>query len=182
MPAYRNIRLCDKSCMCLYVCPTGATDTENSIIDVDKCIPGCMECVKACPSSAISMLPLAYPLQQPKKDEVIKTQRELGYSKLLQEKIADSVAAANTATANNAAGSTANTASTPVSRQFAAAISRSCRRMAEDILRESGYMLPQSKNVHELLEAMQESIKENPDPDFPKEALELLLSNLKLAV
>lgn len=39
--AVRNLRLCTKECLCLYVCPTGATDTENSIIDVDKCI-GCM--------------------------------------------------------------------------------------------------------------------------------------------
>ena len=31
--AVRNLRLCTKDCMCLYVCPTGATDTENSIID-----------------------------------------------------------------------------------------------------------------------------------------------------
>lgn len=28
--AVRNIRLCTKDCLCLYVCPTGATDTENS--------------------------------------------------------------------------------------------------------------------------------------------------------
>ena len=33
--AVRNLRLCTKDCLCLYVCPTGATDTENSIIDVD---------------------------------------------------------------------------------------------------------------------------------------------------
>ena len=35
--AVRNLRLCTKDCLCLYVCPVGATDTENSIIDVDKC-------------------------------------------------------------------------------------------------------------------------------------------------
>ena len=34
--AVRNLRLCTKDCMCLYVCPTGATDTEDSIIDVKK--------------------------------------------------------------------------------------------------------------------------------------------------
>ena len=33
MKAVRNIRLCTKDCMCLYVCPTGATDTENGQID-----------------------------------------------------------------------------------------------------------------------------------------------------
>ena len=32
--AVRNIRLCTKDCLCLYVCPTGATDTENSVIDL----------------------------------------------------------------------------------------------------------------------------------------------------
>ena len=55
--AVRNIRLCTKDCLCLYVCPTGATDTENSIIDVAKCI-GCGDCASACPSGAISMVPL----------------------------------------------------------------------------------------------------------------------------
>ena len=34
--AVRNLRLCTKDCLCLYVCPVGATDTENSIIDVIK--------------------------------------------------------------------------------------------------------------------------------------------------
>ena len=38
--AVRNLRLCTKDCMCLYVCPVGATDTEDSVIDVGKCI-GC---------------------------------------------------------------------------------------------------------------------------------------------
>ena len=44
--AVRNLRLCTKDCLCLYVCPTGATDTENSIIDVDKCL-GCGICADA---------------------------------------------------------------------------------------------------------------------------------------
>ena len=26
--AVRNLRLCTKDCLCLYVCPTGATDTR----------------------------------------------------------------------------------------------------------------------------------------------------------
>ena len=34
--AVRNLRLCTKDCICLYVCPTGATDTEDSIIDVNN--------------------------------------------------------------------------------------------------------------------------------------------------
>ena len=36
--AVRNLALCTKDCLCLYVCPTGASDTEDSIIDVCKCI------------------------------------------------------------------------------------------------------------------------------------------------
>ena len=51
--AVRNLRLCTKDCLCLYVCPTGATDTENSIIDVKKCV-GCGACADACPSSISS--------------------------------------------------------------------------------------------------------------------------------
>ena len=51
--AVRNLRLCTKDCLCLYVCPTGATDTENSIIDPEKCI-GCGACADECPVGCIS--------------------------------------------------------------------------------------------------------------------------------
>ena len=159
MPAYRNIRLCGKDCMCLYVCPTGATDTENSIIDVTKCT-GCMACVYSCPSSAISMIPDKYPPPQPKAEAVVAAQRVLGYSKVQQEQFADAVAAST--------GSV-------VTKQFAEAVAKSNRRMAEDILRESGYMLPQSDKVRELLEAMLENV----EPNFPRDAVELLLDQLQ---
>ena len=46
--AVRNLRLCTKDCLCLYVCPTGASDTEDSVIDVTRCI-GCGVCAGACP-------------------------------------------------------------------------------------------------------------------------------------
>ena len=51
--AVRNLRLCTKDCLCLYVCPVGATDTENSIIDTKKCL-GCGACLAACPNGALS--------------------------------------------------------------------------------------------------------------------------------
>ena len=52
--AVRNLRLCTKDCLCLYVCPTGAADTENSIIDPAKCI-GCGVCIHRCEFDAISL-------------------------------------------------------------------------------------------------------------------------------
>jgi len=164
MPAFRNIRLCDKDCMCLYVCPSGATDTENSIIDVTKCIPGCMACVYACPSGAISMLPDKYPPQQPKTKAVITALRELGHSKTVQERIADAVAASS---------------DSAITRQFAQAIGKSNRRMAEDILRESGFLLPQSAEVWQFLEKMLKG--KNTTADFPQNEVELLLKQLAVS-
>ena len=159
MHAYRNVRLCGKDCMCLYVCPTGATNTENSIIDTTKCI-GCMACVRSCSSGAISMIPDKYPPQQPKTERVITAQRLLGLSKVQQEQIANTVAEAS---------------DSAVTKQFAEAVAKSNLRMAEDLLRESGYMLPQSYEVRELLKTM----LENAASDFPKDAAEFILSKLK---
>jgi type IV secretory pathway component VirB8 len=51
----------------------------------------------------------------------------LGRNKTKQEKIAATVA---------------TTSNSAVTRQFAEAVAKSNRRMAEDLLRESGYMLP----------------------------------------
>ncbi|HHU91437.1 MAG TPA: 4Fe-4S binding protein [Clostridiaceae bacterium] len=150
--AVRNIRLCTKDCLCLYVCPTGASDTENSIIDVDKCI-GCGDCADACPSGAISMVPKKYPQQQPKTDEVLGAMKALLRSKAEQESIA-----------------------TGLSGQLARAIEKSNRIMAEDIIREAGYMLPQSQNTKELLESLLS--KDQPE-GFPVNTVKKLLENLK---
>ena len=53
--AYRNLDLCSKDCLCLFVCPTGATDTETGQIDFEKCI-GCGACENLCPSRPFSAI------------------------------------------------------------------------------------------------------------------------------
>ncbi len=157
--AVRNIRLCTKDCLCLYVCPTGAADTENSIIDVNKCI-GCGVCAQSCPSGAISMVPTEYPPQQPKEKNVADALYALLKSKTVQERIARQLA---------------ENGDSPVLKQLAEAIAKSNRLMAEDILREAGYMLPQSGNTHSLLQSF---LNNPPGEEFPKEAAERLLELL----
>ena len=161
MVAVRNIDLCSKDCLCLYVCPNGATDTENSIIDVDKCI-GCGMCANACPSKAISMVPVEYPAQQKKKKEVVNSLNKLSKSKVEQEKIAKQIA---------------NNTDKPGFKKLMTAISKSNRLMAEDIIRESGYMLPQSSNANKILNEIKNNDKfEN----IPAQEIEKLLNKIKV--
>ena len=160
MPAFRNIRLCTKDCLCLFVCPTGATDTENGQIDFDKCIKGCRKCVDACPSGAISILPDEYPPQQDKTDTVVSALQSLSKSKAEQERAANYIAEHT----HNA-----------IERQLADAIAMSNRIMNEDIFREAGYMLPQSDNAKAFLQSLLDDEKPN---DFPKDVVEKLLEIL----
>lgn len=157
--AVRNLRLCTKDCLCLYVCPTGASDTENSVIDTAKCV-GCGTCAAACPSGAISMVPVEYPPQQKKAGAVLAPAYALANAKALQEQAARQLAAA---------------AESDGLYRLLTAMARSVRLVQEDLLRESGYMLPQSGNAHALLQGWVDS---PPSPDFPREAARRLLELL----
>lgn len=133
--AVRNLRLCTKDCLCLYVCKTGATDTENSVIDVTKCI-GCGQCAAACPSKAISLVPLEYPRQQPKKDEIVNNSLKMLENKAKEELLFKTLALQ----------------SDGKEKQLFLSLAKSSRLQAEDLARESRYMLPQSQYTHSLLE------------------------------
>ena len=154
--AVRNLRLCTKDCLCLYVCPFGATDTENSVIDVEKC-NGCGVCAQACPSGAISMVPVEYPPQQYKTDEIKAVLNELAQNKSDGEMMARQISR--------------ETDKDGLARLMSA-VAKSERLIAEDIVREAGFMLPQSNNTHVLLERF---AKNPPTSDFPMDAVKKLL-------
>ncbi len=160
MHAVRNIRLCTKDCLCLYVCPTGATDTETGQIDASKCLSGCRACVDACPSHAISLVPDSFPPQQKKTASVQASLRKLAAGKVQQEALAAAIA---------------EKSENPIERQLAKAISMSNRLMAEDLLREAGFLLPQGENTIDFLNSL---LKTSQPEDFPKETVLKLLAML----
>ncbi len=157
--AVRNLRLCTKDCLCLYVCPVGATDTENSVIDTEKCI-GCGLCAKSCPSGAISMVPLEMPPQQKKSEKVVSALNKVAKNKTRSEQIAKQLAQKSKSEAFD---------------RLMRAFEKSNRLIAEDLFREAGFMLPQSRNVHNLLKSL---IENSPTKDFPTEVAKKLLEKI----
>jgi Fe-S-cluster-containing hydrogenase component 2 len=150
--AVRNIRLCTKDCLCLYVCATGATDTENSVIDPLRCT-GCGACAGACPSGAIFMLPRTYPPQQKKSATVKRALYTLAKNRARSETIA-----------------------AQLNGKLAAALEQSNRILMEDLFREAGFMLPQSLSARRFL---QDALRQETDPAFPRAAAEALLREIK---
>ncbi len=158
MHAARNSALCTKDCLCLFVCPTGATDTENGQIDFSRCLDGCRLCVDACPSHAIYLVMDNYAPPQPKDTALSNTLLKLAASKASQENLALSLE---------------KSSKDPAKVLLAKALERSCRILAEDCSREAGFMLPQSARVTQFLESLLEVAPDTPD-DILKELLHLL--------
>ncbi len=150
--AYRNLKICSKDCLCLFVCPTGAADNETGQIDFEKCI-GCGACANACPARAITMLPNKYPKQQPKQQPVVNQMFKIVNHKIDEIKILKHLLKEN-----------------KEDEKILKALIHSNKVMIEDILREAGYMLPQSKNTNDLLN----DIKENGDSTSKDIASKLL--------
>ena len=135
MYAARNIRLCSKDCLCLFVCPTGATDTEDGTIDPTKCLDGCRLCVDTCPSHAIYLVQERYP----NRPALEGTPADL-LTDLLAEKAAMHVSAE----------SAQEVPDSPVLSSLIKALAASNKVLAEDCVREAGFLVPRTEAFERL--------------------------------
>ena len=132
--AYRNIKLCSKDCLCLFVCPTGATNNETGQIDFSKCI-GCGACAVSCPSRAITMIPNTMPDPQIKSKKVIDKLFEIANNKISEIEILKHILE--------------NSKNEDV--RLIEALIYSNKIVIEDLMREADFMLPQGKKSLLLL-------------------------------
>lgn len=132
--AYRNIKLCSKDCLCLFVCPTGATNNETGQIDFSKCI-GCGACAVSCPSRAITMIPNTMPDSQVKSKKVIDKLFEIANNKINEIEILKYILE-NSKNEDN---------------RLIKALIYSNKVVIEDLMREADFMLPQGKKSLLLL-------------------------------
>lgn len=157
--AYRNLDLCTKDCLCLFVCPVGATNTETGQIDFEKCT-GCGACARACPSKAITMIPNIMPPQAKKNPAVVNELSKIADNKIEEIKVLKNLLL--------------NENDKNKIRLYKALI-HSNKVVIEDIMRESGYMLPQSKNAHIFLKNLL-----NEENNVNKEIIQKLLDKLEI--
>ena len=132
--AYRNLKLCTKDCLCLFVCPTGATDNETGQIDFSKCI-GCGACAKACPSHAITMIPNIMPKIQAKSKEMVDELFKIADNKIKEIQILKGLLTEEETEEN----------------KLIKALIHSNKVVIEDIMREAEFMIPECPKSHELL-------------------------------
>ena len=114
-----------------------------------------------CHYGAISKVPLTVTHKQPKQEAVCAALRALLASKANQEAAMDAVI---------------GRPASPVEAQLARALKESIRIVAEDMLRDSGYMLPQSEQARAALLGM---LEREQDADIPSDAAEELLRMLE---
>jgi Fe-S-cluster-containing hydrogenase component 2 len=151
MYAVRNSKLCTKDCLCLFVCPTGATDTETGQIDASKCLDGCRLCVDACPSHAISLMVTTFPKREETQSDISHSLKNLLHSKVAQiQQVSQDTSL------------------------LARALHHSLKILGEDCAREDGYMIAQDTKSIELLR----SLLDCEDPKLPKEVIKKLLATL----
>ena len=140
--AHRDLKICSKDCLCLFVCPTGATNNETGQIDKEVCI-GCGACMKACPAHAITMLPRQLPQEQEKTEEMIEALKKVIQNKIkevailrqLKEKEEDKD-----------------------KKKLYQALYHSNKVIIEDLYRESGYMKKKKKKAQELLSELLQDV------------------------
>lgn len=156
--AHRDLKICTKDCLCLFVCPTGATNNETGQIDSNKCI-GCGACAAACPARAISMIPVKMPPQQSKNPKMIEALDKIVKNKIFELWQIQYLL---------------NQSSLVEEKKFLKALYRSNKLVLEDFMREKGYMLPESKNAQKFLQDVLQSNDEN------KEIIERLLNLIEV--
>ncbi len=151
MYAVRNSSLCTKDCLCLFVCPTGATDTETGQIDASACIDGCRLCVDVCPSHAISLMITNFPKRKEVPESIASSLKEVLHSKALQLSMVSKD-----------------------SFLLARALAHSLKILGEDCAREEGFMIVEDEKSVELFQ----SLLNCEDPKLPKEVITKIVEKL----